>query len=489
VDERIPISEPLPWAVDRPWDGDTGSAATISPSALDQGEPPKHPDQVRRLSDRNIIVQKFGGSSVADTSGIKRAAQRIADTVASGAGVVAVVSAMGDTTDELCDLAAELSPRPWPRHLDALLSTGELISSALLAIALEELGVAASTFTGSEAGLVTDSLHGKAHIIAVNPNHIRACLERNETAIVAGIQGSTRGMKITTTLGRGGSDLTAVALAAALGARMCEIYTDVDGVYTADPRVVPTARKIFVLSSEEMLEFAASGSKVLHLRSVEYARRFAVPIHVRSSFVKRQGTLILPDVPRNSYRETVDERAVIASVADEPPGAQITVFGIPNESGKVAALLQGLTASGVTVEAIVQNIPTFDSGRSDISFTVPAQEVSEAVEAVGAARGAAGFRDFHLDDEVGRVRLVGLGLRTSPHVLSTFYQALSNAGIRIKLIETSDTCILAVTEAREVKDAVIALRAAYGLAGLVPQREGELVGTRGPSDAHPGSFE
>ncbi|MCU1533180.1 MAG: aspartate kinase [Arthrobacter sp.] len=425
---------------------------------------------------RGVIVQKFGGSSLADAAGIMRAAERIAKTREDGYQVVAVVSAMGDTTDELCDLAAEVSPRPHPGDLDALLSIGELVSSALLAIALVELGQAPGTFTGSTAGLITDDVHGKARITDVRPDRIRASMARGEVPIVAGFQGRTNIGKRVTTLGRGGSDLTAVALAAALGAEMCEIYTDVDGVYTADPRIVPAARKIGVLSSEEMLEFAASGCKVLHVRCVEYARRFGIPIHVRSSFVPEIGTLILPDGDGHPFREPVREQAVVTEVAGVNSAAKIIVVGIPDEPVSMAHLFQVLSRSGVNVQTIVQNAAGPGSKRSDVAFSLPAPQAPPALAALGAAQGTIGFQGLQHDGQVGRVSVAGLGMRSSPEVFCTFLRALSDAGIDLDLVDISETCVGAVTRPDRLADAERAVRLAFGIA---PEGEEAVTGRIG----------
>lgn len=412
----------------------------------------------------SVIVQKFGGSSLADPSGILRAAQRIAKTRENGYQVVAVVSAMGDTTDELYDLAADVSPRPRPSDLDALLSTGELVSSALLAIALADLGQAPVTFTGSMAGLITDDVHGKAQISDVRPDRIRTCLARGEVPIVAGFQGRTKKGKKITTLGRGGSDLTAVALAAALGAGICEIYTDVDGVYTADPRIVPRARKIGVLSSEVMLEFAASGCKVLHLRCVEYARRFGIPIHVRSSFVPELGTLILPGLDRHPFRKPVKEQPVVTGVGGVNSAAKVIVIGVPDEPDSMARLFQVLSHSGVNVQTIVQNAADSGSRRSDVALIVPATQAAPALAVLDAAQGTIGFQGLQHDGEVGRVSITGVGMRSSPDVFCTFLWTLSEAGIDLDLVEISETYVAAITRSERLEDAERAVRLAFGVA-------------------------
>jgi aspartate kinase len=412
----------------------------------------------------SVIVQKFGGSSLADAAGILRAAERIAKTRTNGYRVVAVVSAMGDTTDELCDLAAEVSTRPLPVELDALLSIGELVSSALLAIALTDLGQVPRTFTGSAAGLITDNIHGRAHIIDVKPDRVRSSLADGEVPIVAGFQGRTQKGDRVTTLGRGGSDLTAVALAAALEADICEIYTDVDGVYTADPRVVPAARKIDILSSEEMLEFAASGSKVLHLRCVEYARRFDLPIHVRSSFVPVPGTLILPGLDRHPLHQPAREQPEVTAVSGVNSTSKITVVGIPDDPDSVACILQVLSRSGADVQAIVQNKASVGGRRSAVSLIVPAAQAGAALAGLHAEKGTIGFEGLQNDGAVGRVSISGLGMRSSPEIFGTFLKALSDADLDLDLFDISETSMGAVTHADRLADAERAVRRAFGMA-------------------------
>ena len=418
----------------------------------------------RAIPPGSVIVQKFGGSSLADAAGILRAAERIAKTRTNGYRVVAVVSAMGDTTDELCDLAAEVSARPLPVDLDALLSIGELVSSALLAIALADLGQLPRTFTGSAAGLITDNIHGKAHITDVRPDRVRTSLAHGEVPIVAGFQGRTKKQNKVTTLGRGGSDLTAVALAAALGADICEIYTDVDGVYTADPRVVPTARKIDVLSSEEMLEFAASGCKVLHLRCVEYARRFGIPIHVRSSFVPEPGTLILPGLDRHPVHQPAREQPEVTGVAGVNSASKITVVGIPDEPDSMARILQVLSRSGAHVQTIVQNTASQGSSGSNVSLIVPASQAGSALAVLHAEKGTIGFRGLQHDGQVGRVSVTGLGMRSSPEIFCTFLKALSDADVDLDLVDISETSVGAITQADRLADAERAVRLAFGIA-------------------------
>jgi aspartate kinase len=410
-----------------------------------------------------VLVQKFGGSSIADAAGLKRAAERISRAVDAGFQVVAVVSAMGDTTDELCDLAADLSPSPHPSNLDALLSIGELVSSALLAIALAELGRSPRTFTGSQAGLITDSVHGKARITDVRCRRVRASLDAGEVPIVAGFQGRSRKGKVVTTLGRGGSDLTAVALAAALGAGTCEIYTDVDGVFTADPRIVPTARKINDLTSEEMLELAASGCKVLHARCVGYARRFGVPIRVRSSFSEDPGTLIVPDLDPQPFGKSVRERPVVTRISAVNSAVRMTVAGLPDGRDGVAGVFDVLARSGVTVET-VRKTPRSDSGRSDVALVVPSSHGAVAVAVLRTAQAAMGFEDLHHDGSVGRVSISGVGMRSSPEVLCTFLNALSGGGIACDLVEVSETGIAGIIRAERLVDAEGAVRRAFGAA-------------------------
>ncbi len=413
---------------------------------------------------RGVIVQKFGGSSLADAAGIQRAAARIATTLDDGYQVVAVVSAMGDTTDELYDLAADLSSRPQPSSLDALLSIGELVSSALLAIALSELGRSPRTFTGSQAGLITDSVHGKARITDVRSGRVRAALQRGEVPVVAGDQGRTKKGKVVTTLGRGGSDLTAVALAASLGALACEIYTDVDGVFTADPRIVPTARKIAVLSSEEMLELAASGCKVLHARCVGYARRFGVTIRVRSSFSEDAGTLIVPDLGGRPAGTSARERPVVTGVTSVNSTVRLTIVGLPDAPQHVAGVFDTLARSGVTVET-VRRTTRAGSDRSDVALLVPAAQSAVALAVLRPARESLGFEDIRHGGPVGRVAIAGVGMRSSPEVLCTFLNALSAVGIDCDLVEISETGIAGITHAGRLADAERAVRLAFGMPG------------------------
>ncbi|MDN4609342.1 aspartate kinase [Arthrobacter burdickii] len=416
----------------------------------------------------SLIVQKFGGSSVADAEGIKRVAQRVVDTQAAGHQVVVVVSAMGDSTDELLDLAAQVSPASSDaREMDMLLSAGERISMALLAMAIHGIGASAQSFTGSQAGMITDAIHGKARIIDVSPHRIRTAIEKGDIAIVAGFQGMSRDSNDITTLGRGGSDTTAVALAAALDADVCEIYTDVDGVYTADPRVVPSAQKIDTISSEEMLEMAASGAKILHLRCVEYARRFGVPIHVRSSFSHNEGTWVLPspdDQIKIQEGEPL-EQPIISGVAHDRSEAKVTVVGVPDIPGKAAEIFGIVAGTNTNIDMIVQNVSTHGSGRTDISFTLPIVDGAEALAALGEAQDRVGFESVEYNETIGKLSLIGAGMRSNPGVSYRFFRALSDAGVNIDMISTSEIRISVVTGADLLDTAVRAVHAAFELDG------------------------
>ncbi len=413
------------------------------------------------------MVQKYGGSSVADADGIKRVAKRIAATKRAGHEVVVVVSAMGDTTDELIDLAEKVSPMPPARELDMLLTSGERISMAVLAMAISNLGLEARSFTGSQAGVITDSSHGRARIIDVTPGRIRTALDEGAIAIVAGFQGVSQDTKDITTLGRGGSDTTAVALAAALKADVCEIYTDVDGVFTADPRIVPTARKISRIASEEMLEMAASGAKILMLRCVEYARNYDLPIHVRSSFSAHEGTWVTDSpVPAglssHAVEETV-EQPIISGVAHDRSEAKITVVGVPNTPGTAAAIFKAVAEAEINIDMIVQNNSVGASNRTDISFTLPKSEGQTAAVALGKVQAAVGFERLEFDDQIGKVSLIGVGMRSHPGVSATFFDALGAQGINMDMISTSEIRISVVTRAEQLDDAVRAVHTAFGL--------------------------
>jgi aspartate kinase len=408
-----------------------------------------------------LVVQKYGGSSVADADGIKRVAQRIVTTRKAGHSVVVVVSAMGDTTDELLDLAAQVSPLPPGRELDMLLTAGERISMALLAMAIGNLGLEARSFTGSQAGVITDSAHGKARIIDVTPGRITGALADGAIPIVAGFQGVSQNSKDVTTLGRGGTDTTAVALAAALEADICEIYTDVDGVFTADPRIVRTARRIPWISYEEMLEMAACGAKILQLRCVEYARRYGMPIHVRSSFSNRTGTTISE---ANEETEAAGvEQAIISGVAHDRSEAKITVAGVPDRVGVAAQIFRIVAAAGINIDMIVQNVSAAATGRTDISFTLPRDDGQAAMAALNGAQPDIGFDTLLYDDRIGKVSLIGAGMRSHPGVSATFFGALADAAVNIEMISTSEIRISVVVDQKDVDVAVTAAHRAFDL--------------------------
>lgn len=502
-----------------------------------------------------LVVQKFGGSSVEDAAAMRRVAARISTYAKAGHEVVVVVSAMGDTTDELIDLATEVTSNPPARELDMLLSAGERISMAVLSMALNANGVSARAYTGSQAGMITDERHGRAHIIDVTPGRIRGALDQGHVAIVAGFQGVSRTTKEITTLGRGGSDTTAVALAAALRADVCEIYSDVDGVFTADPRIVPTATRIPEISGEEMLEMAASGAKILMLRCVEYARRFGVPLHVRSSFSDRIGTVICDD-PRKDFplsptanrlqvqaksvaamaarnpsagsahgdtapaappapavqpapaaptapavspapvaptapevlpapavspapvaphptphtKETPVafefdrglEAPIIAGVAHDRSEGKVTLVEVPDVPGKAAQVFEMVANTGANIDMIVQNVSTTDRTVA-ISFTIPEADAAPAIEALEAARERIGYREVRYTDQIGKVSLVGAGMKSNPGVSATLFRALADAGINIDMISTSEIRISVVTEAERLDEAVRVIHTAFGL--------------------------
>ncbi|MGH3485235.1 MAG: aspartate kinase [Nocardioidaceae bacterium] len=417
-----------------------------------------------------IVVQKYGGSSVADAHRIKQVAQRIVATQKRGNDVVVVVSAMGDSTDELLDLATEVSPLPHPRELDMLLTAGERISMALLAMAIGNLGLEARSFTGSQAGVITDSAHGKAKIIDVTPGRIEQALEAGAIAIVAGFQGVSQDSKDITTLGRGGSDTTAVALASALQAEVCEIYTDVDGVFTADPRIVPIARRIPKISYEEMLEMAASGAKILHVRCVEYARRHEIPIHVRSSYSNRPGTWVdqrhRDHLGRSNTgpQEEIDmEHAIISGVAHDRSESKITVVGVPDKVGEAARIFETVAAAQINIDMIVQNVSAASTGRTDISFTLPRADGQTAMAALARLKDEVGYDSLLYDDGIGKVSLVGAGMRTHPGVSARLFSALAAAGVNIEMISTSEIRISVVVNESDVDTAVSAAHAAFEL--------------------------
>jgi aspartate kinase len=416
-----------------------------------------------------LIVAKFGGSSVADAAGILRVAKRIADTKRAGNEVVVVVSAMGDTTDDLIDLAKQVSPNPPGRELDMLLTAGERISMAVLAMAINDLGFEARSYTGSQAGLITDSSHGKARIVDVTPGRIQEALRENAIPIVAGFQGVSQDTKDITTLGRGGSDLTAVALAAALYADVCEIYTDVDGIFSADPRIAPKARHVPRITYDEMMELAAAGAKVLHLRCVEYAKRFDLPIHVRSSFSDKEGTFVIADLSDQSKLKKLSkvgaimEQPIIAGVAHDLGDAKITVVGVPDRPGMAAAIFQAVADAGINMDMIVQNVSVHESGATDVTFTCPRADATKAELALRRIEKEVNFKDIDTDENIGKISLVGAGMRSHPGVSATFFKAIADAGVNVEMISTSEIRISVVTRADDAEKAVTAIHTAFGL--------------------------
>jgi aspartate kinase len=419
-----------------------------------------------------LIVQKFGGSSVADAESIKRVAKRIVDTRRAGNDVVVAVSAMGDTTDELLDLASQVAPIPAPRELDLLLSSGERISMALLAMAIHSMGYEARSFTGSQAGMMTTAHHGSARIVDVTPVRLRAALDEGAIVIVAGFQGVNPDSNDITTLGRGGSDTTAVALAAALGADVCEIYSDVDGIFTADPRVVPRARKLDTVTAEEMLELAANGAKVLYIRAVEYARRHGVLIHARSTFTANEGTYVLGEGmtdPRQTSKESAMadvigmEEPVVTGIAIDQSQAKITVVGVPDVPGSAATIFSLVAKTGANIDMIVQNVQSAQAGRTDISFTLPKQSALEVLKTLTAEQQAIGYDNIVHDDQIGKLSVVGAGMRTHSGVSLTLFEALTAAGVNIEMISTSEIRISVVLRGDDLNEAARAVHTAYGL--------------------------
>jgi len=421
-----------------------------------------------------LIVQKYGGSSVADVDAMKRVAQRVVDTRNAGHQVVVVVSAMGDTTDDLLDTAAQITSAPPDRELDILLTAGERISMSLLAMAVNECGVPAQAYTGAQAGIRTDTHFGKAQIVGMVPERVARSIRDGQVAIVAGFQGISEDDE-TTTLGRGGSDTTAVALAAALHADVCEIYTDVDGLFTADPRIVPTARRVRTISQEETLELAAHGAKILHLRAVEFARRYHVPLHVRSSFSDKNGTWIsdrpanpalaglVPQAALAANQEDPMEEPIISGIAHDRSQDKITVVGIANSPGMAARLFELVAQQGANIDMIVQNIPVTLENRANISFTLPAEDADHVMQALEAAREELGFKELKYNPDIGKLSLVGAGMRTNPGVSAKLFGALSQAGINIDLISTSEIRISVVTKLEDLDRAVQAVHTAFGL--------------------------
>ncbi|GAA0264083.1 aspartate kinase [Cryptosporangium japonicum] len=405
-----------------------------------------------------LVVQKYGGSSVADAERIKRVAERIVATRKAGSDVVVVVSAMGDTTDELLDLAGQVAPVPPGRELDMLLTAGERISMALLAMAIHSLGYEARSFTGSQAGVLTTARHGAARIIDVTPGRIQGAVDEGAIAIVAGFQGVAQDTKDITTLGRGGSDTTAVALAAALKADVCEIYTDVDGVYTADPRIVKNAKKLETVVYEEMLELAACGAKILHLRSVEYARRYDIPIHVRSSYSNKPGTIVA-----GSMEDPSVEQAIISGVAHDRSEAKITVVGVPDQPGIAASILRTVADADINIDMVVQNISAAATARTDISFTLPKADGPAAMAALQKVQPTIGFDRLIFDEHIGKVSVVGAGMRSHPGVIASFCEALAKVGVNIEIISTSEIRISAVCRDTDLDAAVRAVHEAFEL--------------------------
>jgi len=407
-----------------------------------------------------LVVQKYGGSSVQNAERITKVADRIVETAHDGNEVVVVVSAMGDSSDELLDLANSVSPDPHERELDMLLTAGERISNALVAMAVHAKGVDARSFTGSQAGVITTSVHGKARIIDVTPSRVRDALDEGAVALVAGFQGVAQDTRDVTTLGRGGSDVTAVALAAALKADVCEIYTDVDGVYTADPRIVPNAKKLDTVTHEEMLEMAACGAKVLMLRCVEYARRNNVMIHVRSSYSEKPGTIV-----SGSVEDLTVEQAMLTGVAHDRSEAKITVTGVPDERGKAAQIFRVVADADLNIDMVLQNISHLDTGRTDVTFTLPKSDGQRGVSALKAAQPAIGFTDVLYDDHVGKVSLIGAGMRSHPGVTASFCEALADAGVNIEIINTSEIRISVLVREEQLDTAVRAIHEAFNLGG------------------------
>ncbi|RJO77962.1 aspartate kinase [Nocardia panacis] len=407
-----------------------------------------------------LVVQKYGGSSVATAERIRRVAERIVETKKQGHDVVVVCSAMGDTTDELLDLAQQVAVTPPPREMDMLLTSGERISNALVAMAIHSLGAEARSFTGSQAGVITTGAHGNAKIIDVTPGRLRDALDEGTIVLVAGFQGVSQDSKDVTTLGRGGSDTTAVALAAALAADVCEIYTDVDGVFTADPRIVPDAQRLEQVSYEEMLELAACGAKVLMLRCVEYARRYNVPVHVRSSYTDKQGTYVygsMEDIPL--------EQAILTGVAHDRSEAKVTVVGLPDEPGYAAKVFRAVADAEINIDMVLQNISKVETGKTDITFTLPKTDLSRAVEALTKRQGEIGFAQVIFDNHIGKVSLVGAGMKSHPGVTAKFCEALAEAGVNIDLISTSEIRISVLVRDTELDEAVKVLHKAFDLGG------------------------
>ena len=421
-----------------------------------------------------LIVQKYGGSSVSDVEAIKRVAKRIVETRNAGHKLVVVVSAMGDTTDELLDTAAQITDHAPEREMDILLTAGERISMSLLSMAINELGVPAQAFTGAQAGIHTTSAYGRAQITGMVPERVARSISEGQVAIVAGFQGISDDDDVTT-LGRGGSDTTAVALAAALHADVCEIYTDVDGLFSADPRIVPKAHRLRSISTEETLELAAHGAKILHLRAVEFARRYKVPLHVRSSFSEKEGTWIsdrpaspalkglVPDAAFLDPKEGKMEQPIISGIAHDRGQDKITVAGVPNHPGRAAMVFQTIAAAGANIDMIVQNIPVADPTRANITFTIPEADAQVALDALESAKEEIGFKEVRYNPNIGKLSLVGTGMRTNPGVAARLFAALSEAGINIDLISSSEIRLSIVTKLDDLDRAVAVVHSAFGL--------------------------
>lgn len=410
-----------------------------------------------------LVVQKYGGSSLESADRIKRVAERIVETRKAGNDVVVVCSAMGDTTDELLDLAEQVNPVPPEREMDMLLTAGERISNALVAMAIEALGEQARSFSGSQAGVITTSAHQNARIIDVTPGRVREALDEGQVVLVAGFQGVSQDSKDITTLGRGGSDTTAVAVAAAMQADVCEIYTDVDGVYTADPRIAPDAKRLDRVTYEEMLELAATGAKVLHLRAVEYARRYGVALHVRSSYSPKPGTIV-----SGSVEDLSVEQAMITGVAHDRSEAKVTVRGVPDNPGVAGRIFRAVADAEIDIDMVLQNVSSIDSGRTDVTFTVAKSNGGQAVAELEKIAGEVGFHEVVYDDHVGKVSLVGAGMRSHPGVTATFCEALTSAGVNIEIINTSEIRISVLIRDTQLDDAVSALHSAFELGGDEP---------------------
>ncbi|HZC52150.1 MAG TPA: aspartate kinase [Mycobacterium sp.] len=407
-----------------------------------------------------LVVQKYGGSSVADADRIRRVAERIVETKKQGNDVVVVVSAMGDTTDDLLDLAQQVCPVPPPRELDMLLTAGERISNALVAMAIESLGAHARSFTGSQAGVITTGTHGNAKIIDVTPTRLQSALDEGRIVLVAGFQGVSQDTRDVTTLGRGGSDTTAVALAAALRADVCEIYTDVDGIFSADPRIVHKARKLDAVTFEEMLELAACGAKVLMLRCVEYARRYNIPVHVRSSYSDKPGTVVV-----GSIKDIAMEDPILTGVAHDRSEAKVTVVGIPDIPGYAARVFRAVADADVNIDMVLQNVSKIEDGKTDITFTCSRDSGPTAVAKLDALQEEIGYSQLLYDDHIGKVSLIGAGMRSHPGVTATFCEALAQVGVNIELISTSEIRISVLCRDTELDKAVVALHEAFRLGG------------------------